>query len=202
MTVEISKNEKAFLLKLARRALEVYFETGDEMGSDWEGLNCYMQGEDTRGEGLENLKKEAATFVTLTIDGELRGCIGKLEADQELYKDVIENVYLAAFNDSRFDPLNEKELSKVKIEVSILTAPIPLEYNNQNDLLEKISKTKPGLLIKSGFYQATFLPQVWEDLPNPEEFLNHLCQKAGLKSDHWNTSELDIMQYEVIHFSE
>jgi AmmeMemoRadiSam system protein A len=111
-------------------------------------------------------------------------------------------VDLAAFNDSRFDPLRENELAQVKIEISILTAPKPLEYNNPDDLLEKISKTKPGLIIKSGFYQATFLPQVWEDLPKPEEFLSHLCQKAGLKSDHWATSELDVMQYEVIHFAE
>lgn len=189
MEFKISKSEKEYLLKLARKALEVYFETGKEISIDVKEVPI-------------GLKDGAATFVTLTINGELRGCIGKLEADQPLYKDVIGNVYLAAFSDSRFDPLTHDELGLINIEISILTKPEILTYSSPEDLFMKISKTKPGLIIKSGYYQATFLPQVWEDLPDADKFLNHLCQKAGLNQYYWKNYKLEVFQYSVIHFAE
>jgi len=186
-TLTISNQE--FLLKLSRKCLEYYFRFKKEYPLDEDSIPS-------------TLKENLATFVTLTINNELRGCIGKLEADQPLFKDVKENTYFAAFNDWRFSPLTKDELEEVKIEISVLSIPEPLNYSDSTDLIKKISASKPGLIIKSGYSQATFLPQVWEDLPTPELFLSELCEKANLSPDFWRDNPLEVSTYNVFHFKE
>ncbi|MDP2924900.1 MAG: AmmeMemoRadiSam system protein A [Nanoarchaeota archaeon] len=135
----------------------------------------------------ENFNKKQACFVTLTEEGELRGCIGSIEAHQELWKDVIDNSINAAFGDPRFEALEEGELPKIKIEISILSVPQKLEFINSEDLLKKIDN-KMGIILRKGYYGATFLPQVWEEIPEKIEFLEHLSRKAGLSKDDWKTA--------------
>lgn len=142
------------------------------------------------------LKEKRGAFVTLTINGQLRGCIGHILPVQELYKDVIENARAAAFDDPRFPPLKKEELPNLKIEISILDLPKKLEYESPQMLIDYLNKNKPGVILKKGPYQATFLPQVWEELPNPEDFLTHLCLKAGLPADEW-TYGTEIETYKV-----
>ena len=112
------------------------------------------------------------------------------------------NAINAAFHDPRFPPLSERELEKVDIEVSILTEPQPLEYADGEDLLTKLRVNVDGVIIRKGHASATFLPQVWEQLPDPEDFLEHLCMKAGLSSNAWRNTKLDVLTYQVQYFEE
>jgi len=146
------------------------------------------------------LKEERACFVTLTIEGELRGCIGHLLPTQPLYLDIIENARGAAFRDSRFNPLSEAEFEKIKIEVSVLDIPHHLEYKSVAELIKFLQENKPGVIIKKGGYSATFLPAVWEELTQPEDFLSHLCTKAGLHEGEWKGGELEVEVYGVVKF--
>lgn len=142
------------------------------------------------------------TFVTLKIDGQLRGCIGNLTATEPLSESVRDNAINAAFRDPRFSPLTEQELPKVEIEVSILSEPRPLEYNDADDLINKLRVNIDGVIIRKGHASATFLPQVWEQLPAPEEFLSHLCMKAGLASKTWRNTKIEVLTYQVQYFEE
>ena len=137
-----------------------------------------------------------ATFVTLTLEGSLRGCIGSLIAHRPLLDDVISNAKAAAFEDPRFYPLSQEEFEKVSIEVSILSAPEPVLYDNVEDLKTKITPNSDGIILQKGSRKATFLPQVWEQLPNFELFFSHLCQKAGLEA-HCLENHPDIWRYTV-----
>jgi len=129
------------------------------------------------------LDEPAATFVTLTLHGQLRGCIGSLEAHRSLYDDVTRNARAAAFGDPRFPPLTADELPAVRIEVSVLTVPQPLQFSSEADALRRLRPGIDGVIFQYGSRQATFLPQVWEQLPEPHEFMAHLKQKAGLPAD-------------------
>ena len=142
------------------------------------------------------------TFVTLTIDGGLRGCIGHIIPQETLLEGIRVNAINAAFRDPRFRPLSTKEWERVKIEISILTEPKPLPYSDSQDLLEKLRPGVDGVIIKKGFHQATFLPQVWEQLPDKKEFLTHLCLKAGLEMDSWKKEKLEVSTYQVQAFEE
>ena len=142
------------------------------------------------------------TFVTLTIDGGLRGCIGHIVPQESLLEGIRVNAINAAFRDPRFRPLSRKEWERVKIEISILTAPKALTYSDAEDLLDKLRPGIDGVIIKKGFHQATFLPQVWEQLPDKKEFLNHLCMKAGLEMDAWKQEKLEVSTYQVQAFEE
>ena len=168
------------LLKIAREAIESQL-TGKELFVD--------------NNIKKNFKEKGASFVTLTLNGTLRGCIGTLEANQELWKDVIQNSRYAAFEDSRFSSVDLKELSKIKIEVSVLTKPLKLEFKDSNDLLKKLDKQMGIILLKNG-RRATFLPQVWEEVPEKVDFLNHLCIKAGLSKEAWK-DDCEIFFYRV-----
>jgi len=141
----------------------------------------------------ENIKKKnsekKASFVTLTKNGQLRGCIGSLYPHQELYKDVVENALHAAFDDYRFTPLKKSEFHEIKIEVSVLSIPKKIQFKNEKELLNKIEKNM-GIILKKGFNSATFLPQVWEEIPDKIDFLEELSLKAGMKKDDWKTSEV------------
>ncbi|MBU0632968.1 AmmeMemoRadiSam system protein A [bacterium] len=125
------------------------------------------------------LLKNGAAFVTLHYDNQLRGCIGSIIAHRSLLDDIVGNAVSAAFNDPRFSSLSVDELSHLKLEVSVLTEPELINYDDYTDLLTKITPRLDGLILKQGIYQGTFLPQVWEQLPSTEEFLEHLSYKAG-----------------------
>jgi hypothetical protein len=129
------------------------------------------------------LQELRATFVTLTINGRLRGCIGSLIAHRTLLDDLIHNAKSAAFGDPRFPPLSKEEFSLVGIEISLLSTPVEVHYTDKNDLKTKIQKGLDGVILKSGYHQATFLPQVWDSLSEFDDFFGALCQKAGLSSN-------------------
>ena len=142
------------------------------------------------------------TFVTLTIKGQLRGCIGNLTSTETVLEGVTRNALNAAFHDPRFAPLTKDELDRTAIEISILTEPQPLVFRDSQDLLKKLRVHVDGVIIRKGHARATFLPQVWEQLPEPEDFLTHLCLKAGLSSDAWKHPGMEILTYQVQYFEE
>lgn len=146
------------------------------------------------------LKENRGCFVTLTINNSLRGCIGYIEPIMPLYKAVIENARNAALSDPRFDPVTESELDKICIEVSVLTVPVSLAYNDTDDLLKKLRPEIDGVILSYHGAQSTFLPQVWEQLPDKIQFLQHLSIKAGLPADGWKKASYKVYQAE--HFKE
>jgi len=150
----------------------------------------------------KNFQAHCGTFVTLKIQGQLRGCIGNLTSTETVIDGVKRNAVNAAFHDPRFSPLSNQELEQAKIEVSVLTEPEPLAFHDGEDLQKKLRVNVDGVIIRKGHASATFLPQVWEQLPQPRDFLSHLCMKAGLSSDAWKSSELDVMTYQVQYFEE
>jgi AmmeMemoRadiSam system protein A len=147
-------------------------------------------------------QERRGTFVTLTLNGALRGCIGHILPQESLIEGVRVNAMNAAFRDPRFRPLSQNEFEKIKVEVSILTEPKPLPYADANDLLAKLRPGTDGLIIRQGYHQATFLPQVWEQLPSKKDFLTHLCLKAGLAGDAWAYDKLEVHTYQVQAFEE
>ena len=161
--------------------------------------------EDQKGEDADLpavFNKKRGTFVTLTTGGNLRGCIGHIIPHESLIDGVRINAINAAFKDPRFRPLDEDEWQKVKIEISILTDPKRLSYMNADDLLKKLRPGIDGVIIKKGYHQSTFLPQVWDQLPQKEDFLNHLCLKAGLDGDEWKKGRIEVSTYQVQAFEE
>lgn len=132
------------------------------------------------------LQQKAATFVTLEIGGELRGCIGTLEAQRPLAADVAENAFRAAFNDSRFPPLARNEEDQLAIHISVLSPPVLMRVRDEADLLRQLRPGIDGIVLTEGTRRGTFLPGVWEQLPEPRNFLAHLKQKAGLPADYWS----------------
>ena len=146
------------------------------------------------------LQSRCGTFVTLKRHGQLRGCIGTLTATESIVEGIRRNAGNAAFHDPRFSPLGVKELADIEIEVSVLTEPRPLEYSDDSDLIKKLRVNVDGVILRKDYASATFLPQVWEQLPRAEDFLGHLCKKAGLPRDAWRTSKLEIMTYQVQYF--
>jgi AmmeMemoRadiSam system protein B/AmmeMemoRadiSam system protein A len=132
------------------------------------------------------LRTEGAAFVTLKRNGELRGCIGSLEPHRPLCEDVASNAWAAAFTDSRFPPLERYELADLALSISVLTSAEPLAARSEDDLLARLRPGEDGLIIEAGQRRATFLPQVWEMVPEPAEFLHHLKGKAGLGDAQWS----------------
>lgn len=144
-----------------------------------------------------------AVFVTLKMrNGTLRGCVGSLLAHRSLYEDITQNALASAFSDPRFPPLNAQELADIKIELSLLTTPIEIVYSSTEALLEKIVPFEDGLIIKSDDHQATFLPAVWSEIGDKQEFLSRLCQKAGLEADFWRGGTLEVYAYKADNFNE
>jgi len=177
--------DSTLLLKLARCCIE------EELG-----VSC-----DKSLFASEWLNKFGATFVTLTKNGNLRGCIGSLVATRSLREDICKNAKLAAFSDPRFPPLSRDEQAEIAIEVSLLSEPLEVLFESKRDLKSKIVPHQHGVIIKKGVYQATFLPQVWEQLPEFETFFAHLCAKAGMKGECID-GDLKVFTYEVEKFSE
>lgn len=132
------------------------------------------------------LHEKGATFVTLTQHGRLRGCIGTLEAWRPLHQDVQENALAAAFRDPRFEPLHADELPGTRVEVSLLTPPLPMTFTDEADALAQLQPGVDGVIFSTAGHRSTFLPQVWEQLPDPVQFMAHLKQKAGLPVEYWS----------------
>jgi len=185
----LTNEDKSILLKLARESLIC-------------AVNQKPLPQPKLDDYSEILRANGAAFVTLTEKGELRGCIGTLEAYRPLITDVIEHAKDAALEDYRFPPVQPDELVLIKIEISRLTAPQNLEYQTPEELTQKLRKGIDGVILKDGFHRATFLPQVWEQLPDVDEFLWHLCNKMGARGDLWKMKHLEASIYQVEEFHE
>lgn len=180
----LSEKQGGVLVDLARESLEAELGQGS-----------------VRPRGIQWLEERGASFVTLMLDGRLRGCIGSLEACRSIGVDVGRNAVAAGFKDWRFPPVTAKELAKLVIEVSVLSPVERLEVDSEKELLEILKPGADGLLLESGSHRATFLPQVWDQLPEPGLFLAQLRKKAGLPPDHWS-SDLCLSRYSVRKFRE
>jgi AmmeMemoRadiSam system protein A len=145
------------------------------------------------------LSEPGASFVTLHRDGELRGCIGSLEAFRPLISDVAENAYAAAFRDPRFRPLQTDELEALTLEISVLSAPEPISFRDEAHLLSQLRPQRDGLILEDKRHRGTFLPSVWTSLPEPRRFLEHLKLKAGLPAGHWS-EDMRIWRYTTESF--
>lgn len=189
MTETINKTEGDILLKIARQALEESVHGKPLPKLDLDSLPS-------------SLSSDGASFVTLTIAGQLRGCIGTLQAHQPLAADVQEHAMAAALQDFRFPQVRPVELPSIEIEVSILTPAKPLAYDGPSDLVQKLKPGEDGVVMADGYRKATFLPQVWDSLPTAEEFLSHLCMKMGAPANLWKKKNLDISIYHVQEFHE
>jgi uncharacterized protein len=147
------------------------------------------------------LTEPGASFVTLMQDGELRGCIGTVQAHQSLLADIKRNAISAAMHDPRFQPLTRNELATVRIEVSLLSTPQPFDFSDEKDALAKIRPGIDGVVFEYGPYRSTFLPQVWESLVQPQQFLAALKLKAGLPGDFW-AEDVKLSSYTVSKWRE
>lgn len=181
---------KKFMLKTARRAIENYLETGEQIAVDPAEVPS------------AELTEDGACFVTLHYNDHLRGCIGSLEAHRPLIMDVAENAVASAFGDSRFPMVTKAEFPEIRISISVLTKPEPLPVKGPEELLEKLVPERHGLILEKGIHRATFLPAVWKEIPKKEEFLQHLSLKAGLFQDGWKDPDVTFKVYEAIEFSE
>ncbi|NTV94788.1 MAG: AmmeMemoRadiSam system protein A [Thiobacillus sp.] len=142
------------------------------------------------------LKAPGAVFVTLTQNGHLRGCIGSLEAWRPLGEDLEANACAAAFRDPRFPPLSAEELARTRVEVSILSKPEPMHFRDEADATAQLRPDIDGAILEWHHHRGTFLPQVWEQLPDPVEFMAHLKHKAGLPADFW-ADDIRLSRYTV-----
>jgi AmmeMemoRadiSam system protein A len=189
MQEKLTLEEQKILLRLAREALERGVRGQPLPPLDLSVLPA-------------SLREEGSAFVTLMHYGQLRGCIGSLEPYQPLAEDAREHAVAAALKDPRFPPVREDELSAIEIEISRLTRPVPLEYRDAEDLLSKLHPHEDGVILRDGFHRATFLPQVWEKIPNPADFLDNLCYKMGANPDLWRSRHLEVLTYKVEEFHE
>lgn len=185
----LTLEEQRTLLLLAREALE-HGVRGQELPALDESTLT------------PSLRENGASFVTLTVRGQLRGCIGALEPYRPLVQDVREHAVAAALEDPRFPAVSERELNGIQIEVSRLTRPVPLEYKDASDLLSRLRPHVDGVILRDARHRATFLPQVWEKIPNAAEFLGNLCYKMGVSPDAWRTKHFDVLTYQVQEFHE
>jgi len=185
----LSQEERHILLQLARDALERGVRGQKLPPLDWASLP-------------PRLREPGASFVTLTRHGKLRGCIGALEATQPLAEDVREHAIAAALYDPRFPPVTPEELPEIRLEVSYLTPLQPVSYTTPQELLHILRPGVDGVVISDGWRKATFLPQVWDQLPDPETFLDHLCVKMGAAPGCWHREPLKVWIYQVEKFHE
>ncbi|MCG6937951.1 MAG: AmmeMemoRadiSam system protein A [Gammaproteobacteria bacterium] len=147
------------------------------------------------------LQQRGASFVTLTQQGQLRGCIGTLEAHRSLLEDVKSNAVSAAFHDPRFSPLRREEFGYTDIEVSLLSAMQAMDFSNEQQALQQLQPGTDGLVFEYGRHRSTFLPQVWQQLPSAKDFMAHLKQKAGLSASFWD-DEVRLYRYTVSKWKE
>lgn len=184
--IKLNASEKRFLLNLARSAIEHHLNPDMKLLS---------------GSIPEIVNNNWSCFVTLQKHGELRGCMGALQAYQPLYFDVIEHAQSAAFRDYRYQPVTEDELKFIDIEISVLSSEYPIEFSSERDFLQQMTPGQDGITIESGHHRATFLPTVWDQLKTADEFLLHLKQKAGLTVGAW-PDDIKAWRYSTAQFSE
>lgn len=189
MPNSLTPEEKQALLKIAREAI-----TARVKGESLPALKV--------SDLSPALQEEGASFVTLTRQGSLRGCIGTLQAYQSLAQDVQLRAVQAATSDPRFRPVSPSEIDTIHIEISRLTSPEPLFYEDPAALPSLLHPGEDGVVLSDGFRQATFLPQVWDELPEPEDFLSHLCAKMGASPNLWREKLLQVSIYHVEKFEE
>ncbi len=185
---EYNTEQRRTLLAVARASIRHGLDTGRPLNVDVQAFD-------------PALRRNRASFVTLNERGELRGCIGSLEAYRPLVADVAENAYNAAFRDPRFPPVTPDEFDALRIHVSVLSEPEPMDFTDEADLLAQIRPGVDGLILEDRGCRGTFLPSVWEQLPDKREFLTHLKLKAGLPPNYWSPT-LRVWRYTTESFSE
>lgn len=186
-----SQREKEYMLNLARETLVWHLK--------------YNQIPNPKPEELTaNLNEKRPCFVTLQKRGQLRGCIGLFEFNRTLFRNIIDRAIAAATQDERFPPVEYDELKDITIEISILTEPQELKFSTPEDLLSKLHPFEDGVILYTPYGNSTYLPQVWEQLPDKEDFLSNLCRKHYAPADYWRTNHknLRVEVYKAIHFQE
>ncbi len=188
LCIELSDSEQARLLEIARQSIASGLTSGRALQVELDGIDARLQ-------------TVAAVFVTLTRAGELRGCIGSLKAQEALAQAVANSAYSAAFRDYRFPSLGADELDAIRIEISVLSEMEPIEAPTRQALLDVLQPGVDGLLLEDRGHRSTFLPQVWEKIASPSEFLDQLCLKAGLDAGYWSGT-LRFHRYHTLSFAE
>jgi AmmeMemoRadiSam system protein A len=186
--IELAREEKRQLLATARSSIQHGLTTHQPLIIEPSLL-------------AGTLAQELGNFVTLTQDGILRGCIGSIKATHCLAQSVAFNAFNAAFHDSRFSPLSAAEAAQTHIEISVLSKPEPIDASTCEELLSNLHPYDDGLILEEDGHQATFLPKVWEQLPDPQQFVQQLLAKAGLPGDYWSDT-LRFHRYQTISFAE
>ncbi len=186
-SIKLSLNDQRICLDIAKQSILHGLETGRALQVKTQDYSA-------------DLQQQLASFVTLHKYGQLRGCIGALEAYQPLINDIAEHAFAAAFNDPRFPALQQNEFEKIDIEISVLGKPEVMQFESEADLLRQIRPGIDGLILEYGHNRGTFLPSVWEQLPTAKDFLQHLKLKAGLSQNWWH-DDVKISRYETFSFS-
>ncbi len=186
--IDINAGQKTHLLHIARASITQGLTTARALQVD-------------SGECQGILGETLASFVTLTQNGALRGCIGSLQASRPLAQDVAHAAFAAAFQDPRFPPLTKAELDFTQLDISVLSPSQPIPACSKKELFAVLRPQQDGLILEDRSHRATFLPKVWEQLPEPAKFLRHLLLKAGLPDDYWSDN-LRFRRYQTCSFSE
>ena len=182
----LNEKQKQQLHEVAQRSIEYGLDNNEPLKIK---LSDYDQ----------DLQTKRASFVTLHKNKQLRGCIGILEPLRPLVEDVSHNAFAAAFSDNRFPPVNSGELSQLDIHISILGTPEEIIFDSEDELISQLKPGVDGLILEEGRLKGTFLPSVWESLPDRHDFINHLKMKTGLPADYWSDS-IRVQRYTVEDF--
>jgi len=195
MIFELSNLSKTIFLYITR------FEIASSLNIEFNSVNYFNNPYDDKETNIF-LKNKIGNFVTLNIKDNLRGCIGQIIPNNNLLETLKENAISSAFYDPRFNPLKEEEFNLINIEISLLSKPELIVYEDKFDLLNQIKEFEDGLIIKKNHNSSTFLPQVWQNINGKKDFLNHLCLKAGLEYNVWEQEKIEVKKYNVIYFNE
>ncbi len=179
--MSLNEKNRRSLLDLAYRSIETGMKTGHPLNVN---LRDYSN----------ELSQQRATFVTLEKNKQLRGCIGMLEAVLPLAEDISENAFSAAYRDPRFPPVDESELKHLEIHLSILSPSVEIDFTSEEDLIAQLRPKIDGLILESDSRRGTFLPSVWQSIPDSSQFLRHLKQKAGLAKNYWS-DQIKVYRY-------
>jgi AmmeMemoRadiSam system protein B/AmmeMemoRadiSam system protein A len=188
--IKLSEEEQHVLVELAQETVELYVKEGNAFEPERDQFAAYPR-----------LMEERGSFVTLKKDGQLRGCIGNIIGRQPLYLSIRDNAIRAATRDPRFKPVTEADLTDITVSVSVLDVPRPFQVDSPDDYLEQLTH-QDGVILISGNRSATYLPQVWKELPKPGEFLSRLCLKAGTSANCWRNPQTQVYTYRAQEFGE
>lgn len=170
--MSLSPAQRSELISLARTSIEASLDSGEPAPYDAQPLHA-------------DLTRPGASFVTLRVRDDLRGCCGTIEATRPLHVDVWNNAWASAFADPRFPALTPPEWDETGIEISVLSEPQPCDVRSEAELIEVLRPGIDGVILQSGARRSTFLPAVWEQLPEPRQFIRHLKLKAGWPAEFW-----------------